>query len=255
MVTLPLTNRRVELRALTGADQVYLLEARGTETAVALGLVERVATGVNEPLDATALPVTDFEALMVELRRMSHGDLLRTDVHCPAGCLERIDISFRLTDYMRHARPRAYRAAVADGEAGWYRLEGENVRLRLPTAADQLAIAGEADAERALLARCTQPVPRGRSQAARVFRAMERLAPTLSQELDGRCPACGATVRLFFDVQRFVLTELRNQAESVYDDVDRIAARYHWTEDLILALPARRRMAYADRAALAGRAM
>jgi hypothetical protein len=58
---------------------------------------------------------------------------------------------------------------------------------------------------------------------------------------------------LFFDVQAFCLTELRNQAAFLYEDVHLLAQCYHWTEADILALPRHRRAHYAEFARSTGR--
>ena len=77
---------------------------------------------------------------------------------------------------------------------------------------------------------------------------MEALAPNLSQNLEGICPECGARVSVFFSPRRYCLRELRERAAFVYQDVDLLARRYHWSESEILALPCIRRMNYVEAA-------
>jgi hypothetical protein len=43
------------------------------------------------------------------------------------------------------------------------------------------------------------------------------------------------------------MTELRRAAEGLHEDVHVLASAYHWQEDVILALPRRRRQDYAMR--------
>ncbi len=45
---------------------------------------------------------------------------------------------------------------------------------------------------------------------------------------------------LYFDARWFCLRELRQRATFIYQDVDILARRYHWSETEILALPADR---------------
>jgi hypothetical protein len=61
-------------------------------------------------------------------------------------------------------------------------------------------------------------------------------------------------VTVHFDPRRFCLRELRDRARFVYDDVDVLARRYHWSERAILTLPAARRASYAELARQAGAA-
>lgn len=76
---------------------------------------------------------------------------------------------------------------------------------------------------------------------------MEALAPLGVRDLQGECLECGITVTAHFDIRRFCLHELRDQAVFLYDDVDLLARTYHWSEDAILALNADRRARYAER--------
>ena len=59
---------------------------------------------------------------------------------------------------------------------------------------------------------------------------------------------CGTAIEARFDARLFCLQELCDRARFVYDDVDAIAARHHWSEAEILALPGERRIQYAERA-------
>ena len=77
---------------------------------------------------------------------------------------------------------------------------------------------------------------------------MAALAPSLAGPLNGTCPDCGNAVAVQFDPRRYVLAELRARARFLAEDMDLLAGRYHWTERAILALPSRRRAAYAEMA-------
>jgi hypothetical protein len=81
---------------------------------------------------------------------------------------------------------------------------------------------------------------------------MEAMAPLGVRDLQGTCPGCGAPVQACFEVRRFCLQELRQQALWLYDDVDVLARAYHWSEPSILSLTSPRRARYAERARSAG---
>jgi hypothetical protein len=81
-----------------------------------------------------------------------------------------------------------------------------------------------------------------------VERALDRLAPSLVDDLAGNCPECGASISMRFDPLRYCLRELADQALSVFEDVHLLASVYHWGESEILALPRRRRAHYAEMA-------
>jgi hypothetical protein len=118
--------------------------------------------------------------------------------------------------------------------------------FRIPTIGDQIAASHDADAERAIARSCLYPpdMPLRARRAAE--RAMQLLAPGLSDNLQGSCPECRATVTVLFDPLHYCLQELRDRARYVYQDVDILAQRYGWSEAAILTIPSVRRMQYAE---------
>ena len=251
---LPVSGRVAVLRPPCGADDLLLLEAARTpagDAALALALARRLARAAEgEPLHWDALPVTDLDALVLRLRQMLVGDRVRADVACPAGgCGRRIDIAFGIDDFLAHHAPEPGAwSTEPDDEPGWFRLvePAEGVRFRLPAVADQLAVMGRPGADDELARRCSRPPDVPPRLRQRVEEAMEALAPSLSADLKGVCPECGAEVVVEFDARWYCLRELRDRAAFIYQDVDLLARRYHWTERDILALPHARRAAYAD---------
>jgi len=227
---------------------MLLAEAPDCDVELALALAQALARGAEgEPIAWEALPITDLDATLLRVRQMVIGDHVRADITCPArGCGERIDIAFRVGDYLAHHRPRKVRGVEQDGEPGWFRMTNADVSFRLPSGADQLAIAGDPEGARRLQARCIRPANAPARVRRRVEAAMEALAPSLYGELDGTCPACAATVRIPFDPQRYVLRELREQATFLFEEVHLLASHYNWSEQEILALPRRRRTRYAE---------
>lgn len=251
VVRLPVAEMRVVLRSPAGTEDLLLLEAGQPDLRVALALLERLVAGLDgAAVDGASLPITDVDALLLELRRRVVGDLVRADTRCTApACRARVDLSFSIGEYLAHHAPAAVPELVATGEPGWYRLDDAGVELRAPRAGDQLAIAWEADPERALLQRCVRPSERAEQARERVEAALEAMAPSLCGELEAICPECGATVEVDFDPLQYTLRELRDRAAWLYEDVAWIAHHYHWSEAEILALPAARRARYAELAA------
>lgn len=252
---LPASGIGVLLREPAGAEDMLLVEAGAADTTLALALLRALgspAEGEAGALDWEALPITDLDAALLFVRKMVLGDLVRSDMVCPAeGCGRRIDVSFRVGDYLAHHRPEAPAGVLHAEDQGWFRLADAEVRFRLPSGADLRSIAGEEDAAEALVERCIRmaPGPEGDARDAlqqRVEEAMEALAPSLYGDVEGVCPECGETVRAPFDPQRYVLRELREHASFLYEEVHLLASRYHWPERDILALPRLRRVRYAE---------
>jgi hypothetical protein len=136
-------------------------------------------------------------------------------------------------------------ATGAPSGAAWGKTD---ITFRLPTSGDVLAVADDANAVNELARRCIRPGEISGGQRRRVESLMESIAPSLSQDLLGECPECGATVSVFFDPRRYCLREFRDLAAFVYQDIDILARRYHWSESDILALPRTRRLIYAEMA-------
>jgi hypothetical protein len=248
---LPVSGLDVGLTAPTGAEDVLLAEGRAEDPALALALARRLAQP-PQGVDFGALPVPDVDALISEVRRLRLGDRIVAETVCRnPECRTRIDVSFGLGEYLEHHRPkrRPRHLLEAEGEApGWFAFAGVAGAFRLPTFDDLVAVAKEDDPSEALAHRCWKSPRPDASIRRRVERALEAMAPTLGGPLEGRCMECGTAIEARFDARLFCLQELCDRAQFVYDDVDAIAARHHWSEAEILALPGERRIQYAERA-------
>jgi len=248
MVCLPVSGVELALRQLTGAEDILLLEHPTNHPGLALVLVSQLAQVVdNASINWEDLSVSDLEFVLLTLRQMVFGDWIRTDAVCPVqGCGKRVDVSFRIRDYLSHHAPRRSPAVAAAETPGWFQLGNTDVTFRLPTVADQIAISNHPRPEQELQQRCIRPSDIPAKLRRRVETAMEALAPNLSDDLQGQCVECGSTVTLFFDVLQFTLHELRSQAAFVYEEIHLLASSYQWTETAILALPRHRRQQYAE---------
>ena len=219
-------------------------------------------------LEWSWLPVTDLDAFVLGLRRALLGDRIVAEAACPVEtCGAGIDMSFMISDYLAHCRPkqgmprlRGWSVTDIADDSGWYRLsrrgdDGPAAVFRLPSGADVLAVQGRPHASDALARRCIfRPVDPPAHVRQRIEAAMEAMAPNLAGDLGGACPSCGVVVTVHFDPRRFCLRELRDRARFVYEDIDVLARRYHWSERAILALPTARRASYAELARQAGAA-
>ncbi len=247
---LPVSGIEVQVRQPGGTEDVLLAEAPAFDVALALALAGSVASPADGGTPAwEALPHTDLDALLLLIRATLFGDLVRATVRCrAAGCEAQVSVTFSTAEYLAHHRPRPAPGVEPHEPPGWFRLPAGEVRFRLPTAGDLVAVRGQPRPERALLARCVVPDRLPAPLRRRVERAMERLAPSLVGDLAGECPECGAAIAMRFDPLQFCLRELSDQAAAVFEDVHLLASVYHWPEPHILSLPRRRRVQYAEMA-------
>jgi hypothetical protein len=126
------------------------------------------------------------------------------------------------------------------------------LRVRVPTGADQEAVAAAADETAALnllLQRLLSTVdPSGAidierlsaGDIAAVEARLEAMAPEIAARLQTRCPSCGAENQLQISPYTF----LQRPVGDIYGEIHRLASTYHWSENDILALPRARRRIY-----------
>ena len=108
---LPVSGLAVSLRAPTGAEEVLLAERRVEDASLALALAQRLGRA-DADVDWSGLSITDIDVLIVRLRIAMVGDRVIGEAACVSpACGEKVDLSFRLSDWLDHHRPRARPAA------------------------------------------------------------------------------------------------------------------------------------------------
>lgn len=120
---------------------------------------------------------------------------------------------------------------------------GARLRLRVPTGADQEAIADLPDevAARTLFERCLiAGAAAGDDELAAAEAAVEAAAPEVALAALAACPACGADNEIAVDPYLLLSTS----PDELFVEVHRLASSYHWSEAEILALPRARRQLY-----------
>ncbi|MGO9783528.1 MAG: hypothetical protein ACLPKE_08040 [Streptosporangiaceae bacterium] len=236
----------VEVREPLGEDELFLLETPLPPVRAVAALADRVVTvrGGDAP-DWARWPAVQLGAVALGIRRAWISDQIVSEQRCPqAGCGEKVDVSFAITSYVAHLRPRRPRNVAPDGGDGWYSLGRAGVRFRVPTVADLLASAAGEDAAGTLATRCLDPAAPPARVARAVDRALSAMAPSLDGLVGGACPECGASLALRFDPVAYTLAELRDAFAGLYWETHALASAYGWPEDVILRLPRARRQRY-----------
>lgn len=164
------------------------------------------------------------------------------EAHLPCTCGQVAVVELATEELVQFAAGRRRDSLVVrEGEA--------KVTLRLPTGDDQLrwaALAPSRDLQRIVL---EDLVIDGElsSELARLADAMlSDVDPLVELQVDSTCPGCGEPVSRHVDIEQIALTRLRHARRILLEQVHAIAARYHWTEPTIAALPAWRRAEYAS---------
>ncbi|MGH3251946.1 MAG: hypothetical protein ACRDOI_37845 [Trebonia sp.] len=245
---LPVSGLTLRVREATGADELVVLEPSRSPVATVVTLAGRLTTDSQGRTPAWAdLPAAEVGVIALTIRRAWLGTRISTDARCVSpGCLECMDIAFEIPAFIAHHRPRPYSGVRPGRDAGWFELADASVSFRLPTIGDLVAAMASADPERFLRERCVRPGTVSAVVARRVSRAMTALAPPLTGDVTVQCPACGGRDQLRFDPVSYSLTELRDAAAGLYEEVHLLASAFRWAEDAILALPRGRRARYAE---------
>jgi hypothetical protein len=249
------------LRAMTGHEEEWVERRRARANTsrlcnevLARCLVPPGAEGAAALERVRALPVAQRDAALLQLRRLSLGDTVQTQVRCPA-CLGTVSVDFPLSGIPlpSTASPERVEARLEDGSLAV---------LRMPTAGDQEALLDgaletESQKRTRLLARVllrlgeregpfsedfTRDLPT--PVRAGLERALEAALPDLDLSMAVGCPGCGHAFSAPFDVPAFFFAEMSQRSQRVLHDVHRLASRYHWGEGQILALTLARRRAY-----------
>ncbi len=260
--------RPVWIRPWDGRDEMELFSDAGASAAVTVtALLSRcVCTDPGgTPVDpdfARFLTVGERESLLLQVRRITVGDALPCILTCPE-CEEKMELDLRTGDLL---------VPPGTSEEQWHTLtvetaEGtEQVSFRLPTGADQEAVAAAAGrdpeaAARDLAERCLAGVTSRGDVDGGADSATTSLSPTVVEQLSHRmaeldpqaeiridveCPECGAPSHTLLDTFAYICAETRRSLARLRQEIHLLAFHYHWSEREILAMTGTRRRAYVE---------
>jgi hypothetical protein len=154
------------------------------------------------------------------------GEVIRAETNC-AACGAKADVSFRIADLLASQKPRLLRGVEKIDGNGFYRVSGEDMQFRLPSCGELRDMDRTTNGELEVIRLCVQPPNLSARMRRRIERAMEALAPRFSRELTGECPECRAGMNFYFDVQQFVLRELRDHSVIIFKDIYLLALQYN----------------------------
>lgn len=242
--------REWAFRPLTGHVELDLWEAWHAPRSKVDRVTRSIAATVDLPSDragdgAAALSVADRQFLLARLTCRLGASQFWVSANC-SSCGKPFDTPVDLERLPVRPGGDGYPFAKAE-------VAGRLVKLRAPTGADQAAIEEIADERQALVAlarRCILAAPEAAPVADdltdddlyAIDATLQDVAPEVATAVTTACPNCGAENATPFDVAALLRASLRNPLE----DVDDIAAIYHWGEAEILALPRERRHRYLE---------
>jgi hypothetical protein len=210
---------------------------------------------VDLGLLGSLLPV-DRDFLLVQLNRLTFGDVRFQTVICPAAeCGKRVDVELDLSTVTPPPVP-----AEASGRLSLS--DGRDVRYRLPTSGDQVALHGlpADELEAAFVERCVRPEQADGTPSlgpdevmslptelrAEIVREVVAASPELDMELDLECVECGKHFRFAYEPVHSLLRELRASRPALLKEVHYLAFYYHWSQTEILSLSRNLRREYLE---------
>jgi hypothetical protein len=264
-------HREFELLPLTGRDeellaQIHRRDTASLVTALLAHAVRRVGdlAPVTEDI-ARQLLVADRQYLLLKLRQLNFGDIVRANLFCPwPDCGRRASIQFKLDDVpVVEPEERApLHTMMLSPQATGDSMDKCEITFRLPNGADQeelspLLAQNEAQALSGLLCRTIHRIGSAPMNSecvaelsslarAEIEAEMARLAPKIEMSLDTSCPECGRGFAVPFDLQRLIFGELRADNDLLYRQVHYLAFHYHWSEREIMTMPRDKRLRYVE---------
>lgn len=198
--------------------------------------------------DPAQLPIGERDRRLLALREELFGSALEATEACPR-CGERVELGFRVE------QARAQQGTPIDQGSRRLQAGPFEVRWRLPTSADLLAVGASAGGRETLLRRCVEEVRQGGAAvegalpdavAEAVAKAMSEADPQADVQVSLDCPSCGHPWQATFDVVAWLWTEIEDWARRLVREVHALASAYGWTEQEVLALSPWRRSLYLE---------
>ena len=221
------------MHALSATELLSVWELGSSQIPLQRALTMLAAASPEASSDSLArLTIGQRDARLLALREMTFGSELTGVTDCPE-CGEKIELSFNCSDI----RPPAETEPPSELAV---KSNGREVRFRLPTSADLLAV----NSPEQLLERCLLSGGDHLTENLRaaVGEKMSSADPMADIHLALNCPSCEHKWEAPFDIVAFLWREISAAARRLLREVHTLASAYGWTETEILALsPARRR--------------
>lgn len=258
-------HQEVELRALTGNDQDYFLEAKKSlfqaewTTALLARCIKRL--GPLNPVtsdNVRSLTVGDREALLLHARRLTLGNQLDCVVNCPNDdCGEKMGLNLAISNFLLTPYENAqdlYETTISENDKSY------QVKFRLPTGSDQEEAARTAKsnphgAAEQVLRSCIMNINTdSKDEVEALPLSVKENLPYIIAELDPQaeltlnisCTGCRTQFSTILDAGSYFSRELKSNLNHLYNEVHLIAYHYHWSEKEIMSMTTSKRHRYRD---------
>lgn len=238
------------MEALTDRD---LLAA--WDTGINLSLIERSLLLLSKVFpdrslnEIGCLTIGERDACLLNIREQLFGSELNNVANCP-NCSQKIEWKTSI-DTLRLKGSNV----IWNKEPIKMAYHGLQISFRIPNSKDILEIMEMENPEfrqSELLNKClsyssfpsptTEPWPDGLQEA--IIRKMEECDPQADISMKIVCPDCGHHWHMFFDIMRYLWSEIDDWAIKLIQDIYLLALNFGWSEHDILSLSRFRRNLY-----------
>jgi len=225
------------MRALSTTEILSVWEQGCGQPPMQRALLILAAANPELPPESLAnLSIGQRDARLMQLRELTFGARFTGLANCPA-CDEKIELTFDA--------PAIHPAEEIETRVEMeLNIEARELRFRLPTSADLLAVnTGEQLVSRCLLSGendCSENTIRA------IGEKMALADPMADVQLALNCASCGNQWEATFDIVSFFWREIAAAARGIMREVHLLASAYGWSESEILALSQARRRFYLE---------
>lgn len=212
------------------------------------------ATSAGSPDEAWQFSVGRRTALLLQIGRLSGVDQLHIVQTCANGnCQEQLEVDLSV------AALAAAQDEATEPECLPIALEGQELILRRPTGADQIAWQQRTFADRheavGAMVRSLVVEPAAyqyegdalsEDDVDTIGAALHAADPLVGLTVEVDCPGCGEPASCLVDVQQAMLMRLEHRQRHLFREVHDLAQHYHWREEDILKMSRFRRQRYLD---------
>jgi len=225
------------MRALSATELLSVWESGRSQVPLQRALTMLAVACPDVSSDSLArLTIGQRDARLLTLREITFGSEITGVTDCPE-CGEKIELSLSSSDIGPATETEPPIELIIQAN-------GREVRFRLPTSADLLAV----DSPAQLLERC---LLNGGDHLSgnlnsKIGDKMSSADPMADIALALDCPNCEHKWEAPFDIVAFLWHEISTAARRLLREVHTLASAYGWTQSEILAMSSVRRRAYLE---------
>jgi hypothetical protein len=246
--------RHVDIRELNGYDEQLIASSQNYfppfKTSLLLANIVKFNTQPQlDPYEVTRnLSVGDRVALILQLRKITFGEILYCMIQCP-HCKENLSTDLPLNSLL--IQP----AAISNPQTLYpLELEGYTLKIRPLNGADLETIAANQTpnaAETLLRLAIVSSDPKLPNVLSSTFQEqlgekLSNLDPQADLTLNITCSLCNKTFQSLLDIEDFFFQEINSRLYQLEREIHWIAFNYHWDEKTILSLPLSKRKRYVE---------